>query len=135
MANELLVAADIPDSLSHESALALSIDKWERLGLKSNWEELTALFHQEKYMNSNTCGLCKVYLKMTKEDEEQLYTCKGCPLVDENKKDEIPLGCVNGSQFCKAKDSAKEKNRKEFMKARRNLLRRMRKAQLCKSVA
>ena len=66
---------------------------------------------------TETCGLCQQYYL---KSSPKYRSCKNCPLIDEENS-----GCNDNSQF----DLAVETDDKSiFMKARRNIIRRMQRA-------
>jgi hypothetical protein len=101
---------------SDDTALTLSIEKWERLGYKKNWPFLLT-----EDLRSDSCGLCKKY-------GGRIFNCfdikgESCPL-----KDQHTYGCGPGSQWQKALIALEGINRPAFMAARYNILRKMRRA-------
>jgi len=94
--------------------IELSIEKWIRLGYVKNWEKLQKL--STFYMYQTTCSLC-----MTRDfescEEHPLFP-KGCPLGS----------CDEESQWRRASLAVANGNRKEFMIARYNIIRRLKRA-------
>lgn len=100
-----------------DKALALSIEKWVRLGYKENWERLIRV-EGGRYVGIKACGLCIKYRA------DSLY-CGECPLRSEGRL----VGCDDTFSFyAKAIAALENKDRKKFMKYRGKLLNRMRRA-------
>ena len=106
--------------LTAKTALTLSIEKWERLRLPENWEEICMdedRSHPMFYTGGGTCALCQFQTSLISMD------CGSCPLTDDNVR-----GCGRNSQYFQADLGIRYRERKRFMKASYNLLRRMRRA-------
>jgi len=107
MKRTLMTASELKKRYKPSKALDLSIEKWERLGFKERWDTLRE--DAEKYVWGDTCGLCQKYRKCPNK----------CPLV-ECDEDGHPWGI--------ALDAISYNDRPAFMKARNNLLKRMKRA-------
>jgi hypothetical protein len=110
----LMTAEELDKRYKPNKALALSIEKWTRAGYIKNWEELCE--DVGGYLSDETCGLCR-------KDAETGASCNGCIL--NNPKDMYSMCC---KPFAAADRAARCKDRPSFMKARKNLLARMRRA-------
>ena len=95
---------------TEKEALEWSIEKWRRNGLKCNWPDKVS-------WGTGSCALCRRYTF------ESCNSYGRCPLADASGR-----GCVKGSQYLRASDAHGAGDRVEFMKARNNMLRRMRRA-------
>ena len=102
--------------LNERTALIVSIEKWERLG-KCEFEKMT-----DAATTGDTCALCR-YHHFFYRGYSANAACGDCPL-----KDSASSGCSKGSPFSLAREAIYFENKPVFMKARRNLLRRMRRA-------
>ena len=97
------------------TALIVSIEKWERLGqCEFNKVDNTRIV-------SGTCGLCRFHHRARRKYYDDAV-CGKCPLKDDND-----AGCETGSQWRVANRSIGH-NQAEFIQARNNILRRMKRA-------
>jgi hypothetical protein len=102
-----MTASELRKRYKPSKALDLSIEKWERLGFSENWKKICK--NRFRYLGCYSCGLCKKYNG----------ECYECPLDS----------CDNtGHPWDKADIAVIDNNRPAFMKARKNLLRRMKRA-------
>ena len=91
--------------LNPKTALIVSIEKWN--GLLEYWTELSE--DDDRFPDTPNCALCQQYYSKD---------CEGCP-----------LDCINdNSQYEKVNIAIEYKDKPAFMKARRNLIRRMQRA-------
>ena len=115
MKKGLMTAEELVDRYIPEEALALSIEKWERAGDLKNWDELA--LDADEHLGCDVCGLCLKHNVTSCNDNGP------CPLVDRDGR-----GCLDGSDWLRAFRAADDGDRKDFMKQRRVILKRMRKA-------
>lgn len=119
MKTTLMTEKELNRRYRFSNALDLSIEKWVRLGLRKNWVKLLESCDgddEKDYINASTCALCTRHRCINDCD-----VCSNCPLHEYD----CDQCCT---QYKKALDAIEEKDRKAFMKARNNLIRRMRRA-------
>jgi hypothetical protein len=111
-----MTAEELNKRYKPNKALALSIEKWTRAGYPENWEQVM----EGGFLERDTCSLCrKTCITLTGCDE--------CCISerDNTEKDEY-YGCP--TSYHNAYEAAVYKDRPAFMKARKVLLARMKRA-------
>jgi len=92
--------------LNPKTALIVSIEKWK--GLPKYWDEIIKSNEVDYYPGTENCALCQQYN----------IACENCCLDC----------CETDSQYDRVEDAIQDEDKPEFMKARRNIIRRMQRA-------
>lgn len=114
--------------LTDRLALELSIKKWAEL--PKYWDELTKLKRaSDHYPVGKNCALCVM------NERRGQGGCKDCPLIEgimavefSWNEERFYIGCAEGSSYRQAENAIDNDDKANFMAARKNLLRRMRRA-------
>ena len=111
--------------------LSMSIDKWERAGKRMYWGILKVPGGAQTHLREDTCPLCSSHKTYGSYGPKLWEHCLGddyhpCPLVE--KSEGNLKGCGANSTWLFAYEAAKRGDRKAFMKARGQLLRKLKAA-------
>jgi len=105
--NEMWSRIDELGALNPKTALIVSIEKWKWMTWKNR---------NNAYWGMDTCALCQEHYVKHRN------FCTTCPLYDKNG------GCEDDSLYEQMGDARENEDKVAYMKARRNIIRRMERA-------
>jgi len=110
--------------LTLELALEISIKKWKEL--PEYWEEMTDPFGTTVYYHwpsGDNCALCWYGIRSMNP-----YPCVSCPLKSDEQEDRHGTESCAGYHYIDASTALENKNKKEFMRHRNAILKRLQRA-------
>ena len=122
MRNDLMQEPELKQRYKPSLANLLTIEKYQRLRLKKNWEELR--LNKSDYLGVKTCALCTRH-------ENAEWDCFGingedpCPLKPEGKT----MGCHYGSLYNQICIAVSYHDRKNFLKLTKQLIDKVQRAE------
>lgn len=108
-----------PTKRQRIQALQKSIIHWTE-DYPKNCDFKEGVFKDNMGPSMSNCPLCQLHYA--------IISCNNCPLADGFDLWGDPSGCDQGSQFENAVNAVQNKKRPAFMKARYNIIRRMKRA-------